>query len=122
MKHEKVIGRQRRRRRFRVRNRVKRDATRPRLSIFRSHKHVYAQIIDDERGHTLVAASSQDKQLGDGLAYGGNKAAAEAVGTAIAERALEAGIQQVALDRGSYKYHGRVAALADAARKAGLQL
>jgi large subunit ribosomal protein L18 len=122
VKHEKVIGRQRQRRRFRVRNRIKRDATRPRLSVFRSHKHVYAQIIDDEQGRTLVAASSQDKQLGGELAYGGNKAAAEAVGTAIAQRALEAGIQQVALDRGAYKYHGRVAALADAARKAGLQL
>ena len=122
MKHEKRIGKQRSRRRFRVRNRVKRDSTRPRLSVFRSHKHVYVQIIDDEAGRTLTAASTRDKQLEGQLAYGGNTDAAAAVGKAIAQRALEAGIKQVALDRREYKYHGRVAALADAAREAGLIL
>lgn len=122
MKHEKRIGRQRRRRRFRVRNRVKRDSTRPRLSIFRSHRHLYAQIIDDQTGRTLAAASTLDGQLRGELPYGGNRDAAAAVGKAIAQQALEAGIQQVALDRREYKYHGRVAALADAARETGLEL
>ena len=122
MKQEKRIGKQRGRRRFRVRNRVKRDSTRPRLSVFRSHRHTYAQIIDDLAGRTLVSANTRDGQLHAEASYGGNKAAAAAVGKAIAEKALEAGIQQVALDRREYKYHGRVAALADAARQAGLQL
>jgi len=122
VKQEKRIGKQRRRRQYRVSNRVKRDSTRPRLSVFRSHKHVYAQIIDDEAGRTLASASTQDKQLGPTLPFGGNKDAAAAVGKVIAERALEAGIKEVALDRREYKYHGRVAALADAAREAGLVL
>ncbi len=121
MKHEKTINRQRRRRRFRVRNRIKRDSTRPRLSICRSHKHVYAQIVDDGAGRTLVSASTNDKQLAGEVNYGGNKDAAAMVGKAIAERAIEAGIKQVAFDRREYKYHGRVAALADAAREAGLE-
>ena len=122
MKHEKRIGKQRQRRRFSVRNQVKRYSTRPRLSVFRSHKHVYAQIIDDEAGRTLAAVSTRDKQLGSELRYGGNKDAAAAVGKAIAQRALEAGVEEVAFDRREYKYHGRVAALADAAREAGLKL
>ncbi len=122
MKQEKRIGKQRERRRFRVRNRVKRDSTRPRLSVFRSHRHMYAQIIDDLAGRTLVSANTRDSQLHAETPYGGNQTAAAAVGKAIAEKALEAGIQQVALDRGEYKYHGRVAALAEAARQAGLQL
>jgi large subunit ribosomal protein L18 len=116
--HEKTILHQRRRRRFRVRNRIKRDATRPRLSVFRSHKHMYVQVIDDARGHTMVAASTADKDLG--VPYGGNKSAAQVLGKTIAERALAAGIQQVAFDRREYQYHGRVAALAEAARQAGL--
>ncbi len=120
MKHEKRIGKQRRRRRFRVRNRIKRDSTRPRLSVFRSHKHLYAQVIDDEAGRTLAAASTCDRQLHGAVAFGGNRDAAAAVGKAIAQRALDAGIKEVTLDRGQYKYHGRVAALADAAREAGL--
>jgi large subunit ribosomal protein L18 len=103
-----------------VRNRLKRDATRPRLSIFRSHQNFYAQIVDDGAGRTLVAASTCDKPLRDELRYGGNKTAAAAVGKAIAQRALEAGIKEVVFDRREYKYHGRVAALADAAREAGL--
>ena len=104
---------------MRVRNAVKRNSTRPRLSVFRSHKHMYAQIIDDdEKGsRTLVAAST----LGQ-ASYGGNCEAARLVGKMLAERALQAGIQKVAFDRREYKYHGRVAALADAARDAGLDL
>jgi len=122
MKHEKQIGDQRRRRRFRVRNRLKHDSRRPRLSVFRSRKHTYAQIIDDEAGRTLAAVCTLEEPLRGELKYGGNKHAAAAVGKAIAQRALEAGIRQVALDRREYKYHGRVAALAEAAREAGLEL
>jgi large subunit ribosomal protein L18 len=121
VKHEKTIGRQRKRRCFRVRNKIKRHSTRPRLSVFRSHKHVYAQIVDDQASRTLVAASTLDATIREGLKYGGNKDAAAVVGKAIAQRALEAGIKQVAFDRREYKYHGRVAALADAAREAGLE-
>jgi large subunit ribosomal protein L18 len=118
--HEKTIIHQRRRRGFRVRNRIKRDSTRPRLSVFRSHKHMYAQVIDDVRGHTLASASTSEKDLGGDVGYGGNKSAAQAIGKAIAERALAAGVKEVAFDRREYQYHGRVAALADAAREAGL--
>jgi large subunit ribosomal protein L18 len=120
MRHEKQIGRQRQRRGFRVRNRLKRDAGRPRLSVFRSHKNFFAQIIDDGARRTLAAVSTLDKPLRDELRYGGNKNAAAAVGKAIAAKALEAGIKEVVFDRREYKYHGRVAALADAAREAGL--
>ena len=122
MKHEKFIGKQRKRRGFRVRGRVKRDSTRPRLSVFRSHKHIYAQIIDDEQGRTLVTAGTNDGQLKAQISYGGNCDAATAVGKALAEKALEAGVKEVTFDRREYKYHGRVAALADAAREAGLIL
>jgi large subunit ribosomal protein L18 len=120
MKQEKQIGRQRRRRRLRVRNRIKQDSSRPRLSVFRSHRHMYAQIIDDLAGRTLVSANTLDNQLRGETPYGGNKAAAAAVGKTLAQRALEAGIREVVLDRREYKYHGRVAALAEAAREAGL--
>jgi large subunit ribosomal protein L18 len=120
MRHEKQVGRQRQRRGFRVRNRLKRDATRPRLAIFRSHKNFFAQIIDDGAARTLVTVSTLDKDLRGQLRYGGNKAAAAAVGKAIAAKALEAGIKEIVFDRREYKYHGRVAALADAAREAGL--
>jgi large subunit ribosomal protein L18 len=92
------------------------------LAVFRSHKHVYAQVIDDAAGRTLACASSQDKELREGLKYGGNKNAAAVVGQAIAKRALAAGITKVAFDRRDYRYHGRVAALADAARDTGLDL
>ena len=122
MKHEKRIGRQRRRRRFRVRNAVKKHSTRPRLSVFRSHKHIYAQIIDDEAGKTLAAASSLDKELRQEVTYGGNTLAAGVVGRTLAARALEAGVRQAAFDRREYKYHGRIKALAHAARLAGLDL
>jgi large subunit ribosomal protein L18 len=121
VRHERRIGRQRRRRGLRNSNRVKRDSTRPRLSVFRSRKHMYAQIIDDGAGRTLAAASTRDKQLAAELPYCGNKKAAAAVGKAISQQAQQAGIKQVAFDRRHYKYHGRVAALADAAREAGLE-
>jgi large subunit ribosomal protein L18 len=122
MQHQKRIGLQRKRRGFRVRNRLKRVSTRPRLCLFRSHKNFYAQIIDDEAGKTLVSASTVESQLQGEIKYGGNKSAAAAVGKLIAQRAIEKGIKEVALDRREYKYHGRVAALADAAREAGLVL
>jgi large subunit ribosomal protein L18 len=120
MSHERRVGRQRQRRGFRVRNRLKQDATRLRLAVFRSHQNFYAQIVDDGAGRTLVSASTLDKQVLGELRYGGNKGAAAAVGKAIAAKALEAGIKEVVFDRREYKYHGRVAALADAAREAGL--
>ncbi len=121
MQQERTNIRQRNRRAIRVRNRLKRDALRPRLSIFRSHKHVYAQIIDDHAGRTLASASTRDPQLREEVRYGGNKTAATAVGKAIAARAIAAGVAEVVFDRRDYKYHGRVAALADAAREAGLK-
>jgi large subunit ribosomal protein L18 len=120
MKAEKQNNKQRQRRRFRVRNRIRRDSTRPRLSLFRSHRHMYAQIVDDRAGRTLVSANTLDDPLRGAIRYGGNKTAAAAVGKAIAQKALEAGIREVVLDRREYKYHGRVAAAAEAAREAGL--
>lgn len=101
-------------------NRIKKDSVRPRLAVFRSHKHMYAQIIDDEEHRTLVAASTAQSPLKDELKYGGNREAAAAVGKTLAQKALEAGIKEVAFDRRQCKYHGRLAALADAAREAGL--
>jgi large subunit ribosomal protein L18 len=120
MDHNKQIVRQRKRRSYRVRKRVRGTPERPRLSVARSHKHISAQIIDDLGGKTLVAASTVEKELSGALKYGGNKGAAEAIGKAIATRAAAAGIGAVCFDRGPYKFHGRVAALADAARKGGL--
>jgi large subunit ribosomal protein L18 len=111
----------RRRIHARVRTRVKGTAERPRLCVYRSLGHIYAQIVDDRAGRTLVSASSLDKETRKQLKGGGNVAAAKVVGKAIAERALAAKIQKVVFDRGGYKYHGRVKALADAAREAGLQ-
>jgi large subunit ribosomal protein L18 len=110
------------RRRARVRGRIARaQNARPRLSIFRSSCHIYAQVIDDAKGHTLAAASSLDKELrAGGLAGGTDKNAAAAVGKLIASRALAAGVKAVVLDRGGYLFHGRVKALADAAREGGL--
>ncbi len=105
----------------RMRERVQGSAERPRLSVFRSLKNIYAQVIDDRSGQTLASASSRDQQLRAQVAYGGNVAAAKAVGKAVAERAKAAGVTQVVFDRGGYQYHGRVKALADAAREAGLK-
>jgi large subunit ribosomal protein L18 len=109
------------RRKASVRRAVKKAAgTRQRLSVFRSSQHIYAQIIDDTKGETLVSASSLEKPMRDSLKSGGNVDAAKAVGKLIAERALAKGLKQVVFDRGSYLYHGRVKALADAAREGGL--
>jgi large subunit ribosomal protein L18 len=116
----KRLNTRRRRRRFSVRNRLRHNLTRPRLSVFRSNRHISAQIIDDRSGRTLVSASTLDRNLRDKIAKPYNKDAAVVVGKALAERALAAGIREVRFDRGHYKYHGRVAALADAARQAGL--
>jgi len=121
VRYEKRLNLSRQRRTFRVSNRVKRDSTRPRLAVFRSVKHMYAQIIDDQAGRTLASASTLDKAVIEGVKGTGNKTAAEAVGRALAQRAIEAGVKQVAFDRRSCRYHGRIAALADAARKAGLE-
>lgn len=120
MNNERAVNLQRIRRRHRVRKPLRGTSERPRLSVFRSHKHVSCQVIDDVGGKTLAAASTRDKELRGQVKYGGNKSAAQAIGKAIAERALAVGVKQVVFDRGSYKYHGRVAALADAAREAGL--
>lgn len=121
MKKQKILQTQRKRRTYRVRNHLRTTSVRPRLSVFRSLKHISCQIINDADGKTLCAASTQDKELREKVKYGGNKAAAEAVGAAIAERAKAAGVSQVMFDRGQFRYHGRVAALADAARQGGLQ-
>jgi large subunit ribosomal protein L18 len=111
-----------RRRTLRVRKTLKARANdRPRLSVFRSHQNIYAQVIDDGRGVTVAAASTLDPTLRTELASRGDKAAAAAVGKLIAERAKQAGIETVVFDRGGYLYHGRVKALADAAREGGLQ-
>lgn len=88
--------------------------------VNRTHKHVYCQLIDDESGKTLASASTRDKDLRDSLSSGGNKDAAVAVGKALAEKASAAGVRQICFDRGRYRYHGRVAALADAVREAGI--
>jgi large subunit ribosomal protein L18 len=109
------------RRRWSIRNRMFGTTERPRLSVFRSDKHIYAQVIDDYAGTTLAAASSMQKDVRGELKNGGNIKAAQAVGKAIAEKAKSAGITMVAFDRGGRKYHGRIKALADSARKAGLK-
>ncbi|TPW29345.1 50S ribosomal protein L18 [Pararhizobium mangrovi] len=110
-----------RRRALRVRRDVKKAGNdRPRLSVYRSSKNIYAQIIDDSRGHTMAAASSLDKDLRDQLKTGADVDAATAVGKLLAERASQAGVKDVVFDRGPFIYHGRVRALADAAREGGL--
>jgi large subunit ribosomal protein L18 len=111
----------RHRRQLRVRRRHMGTVERPRLAVFRSSKHIYAQIIDDLAGKTLVAASTAEADVRSQVKSGSNKKAAEIVGSVLGKRAKEEGIESVAFDRRHYKYHGRVQALADAARKAGLQ-
>lgn len=102
----------------RIRSKISGTAERPRLAVFRSVKHIYAQVIDDAAGHTLAAASSGEK----GASFdGGNVAGAKEVGRLVAERAKEKGIKTIVFDRGGYQYHGRIKALADAAREAGLE-
>jgi large subunit ribosomal protein L18 len=118
-KTQAKTGRERRHRRIRAR--VNGTVERPRLNVFRSNAHIYAQVIDDTRGHTLVAASTVDASLRGQLSENTKQDEAKLVGKLIAERALAAGIQQVVFDRGGYRYHGRIQALADAAREAGLK-
>jgi large subunit ribosomal protein L18 len=101
----------------RIRSRVAGTGERPRLAVFRSVKHIYAQVIDDTKGHTVVAASSSEKDLKNG----GNVTGAKEIGKLVAERAKDKGIKAVVFDRGGYQYHGRVKALAEAAREAGLE-
>lgn len=109
------------RRKTRVRKTIRKSAGgRPRLSVFRSSKHIYAQIIDDAKGHTVAAASSLDKDLAGSLKTGADTNAAIEVGKLVAKRARDAGVEQVIFDRGGYIYHGRIKALADAAREGGL--
>ena len=105
----------------RSRRKLSGTAARPRLAVFRSEAHIYAQVIDDVAGATVVSASSVDKVAEGGKKKGGNVAAAKAIGKLVAERAKEKGIKSVVFDRGGYQYHGRVKALADAARAAGLE-
>jgi large subunit ribosomal protein L18 len=111
----------RRRIHVRIRSRLRGLAQVPRLNVFRSLQHIYVQVVDDARGHTLVAASSLDEEVRQTLKTGGNVAAAKVVGQVLAKRALAAGISRVVFDRGGYAYHGRVRALAEAAREAGLK-
>ena len=112
---------QSRRRKARTRLALRRKAEgRSRLTVFRSGKQIYAQIIDDDQGRTLASASTLEKDMRGSLKSGSNKAAAAAVGKLLAERALAAGVKRVVFDRGAYLYHGRVKALADAAREGGL--
>ena len=117
----KLVEVRRLRRQRHVRKRLSGSTERPRLAVFRSSKHIYAQVINDATGSTLAQASTLDPEIRGQAAYGGNKAAAAIVGKVVAERAKKAGIDKVCFDRRSYKYHGRVQALADAARQAGLQ-
>jgi large subunit ribosomal protein L18 len=116
-----LVQTRRLRRQRHVRNRMTGTTQRPRLAVFRSSKHIYAQMINDETGTTLVSASTMEPEIKAQAKYGGNKAAATLVGKVVAERAKQAGIDKICFDRRSYKYHGRVAALAQAAREAGLQ-
>ena len=118
---QKTIETRRLRRQRHVRKRLHGTPERPRLAVFRSSKHIYAQVINDDNGSTLASASTLDKDAKSQVPYGGNKQAAALVGKLVAERAKQAGIDKVCFDRRSYKYHGRVQALADAAREAGLQ-
>jgi large subunit ribosomal protein L18 len=111
----------RKKRHRRVRHKVAGTAERPRLNVSRSIQHIYAQLIDDVNGHTLASASTLEANLKGSLKSGGNVEAAKAVGKLIAERGKEKGVEAVVFDRGGYKYHGRVQALADGAREGGLQ-
>ena len=122
MDKNKFLGGQRQRRRYRIRKSVRGCGERPRLHVFRSHRNLGCQVIDDTTGKTLISVSTLDKDVRDQLKYGGNCDAAAAIGKILAERALAAGIKMVKLDRGHARYHGRLAALADAAREGGLSL
>jgi large subunit ribosomal protein L18 len=121
MKIQQQKYRKRQRRHWRVRNRVHGTAQRPRLSVHRSLKHIYAQVINDDEGKTLVALGTLSKDVRDQVKGGGNVKAAEVIGTKLAEMSKAMGISQVCFDRGHTRYHGRVKALAEAARKGGLK-
>jgi len=111
----------RKKRHGRVRKRAIGTADKPRLNVFRSIEHIYAQVIDDSTGHTIASASTVDKELKGKVKTGGNIEAAKVVGGLVGKRAIEKGVETVVFDRGGYQYHGRVAALADGAREAGLK-
>ncbi|MBI5057676.1 MAG: 50S ribosomal protein L18 [Nitrospirae bacterium] len=119
MSYSKIEARERRH--DRVRKKVVGSPNKPRLNVFRSLNHIYAQLIDDYSGSTLVAASSIDKELKGKVKTGGNVEAAKIVGSLVAKRAADKGIKKVVFDRGGYRYHGRVKALADGAREGGLE-
>jgi len=121
MDQHRAVEKQRLRRRFRVRKRLRGTAEQPRLTVCRTHRNIQAQLIDDKSGTTLASASTADKELAGKIKFGGNVSAAEIIGKAIAEKAVTKGVTKVCFDRGACKYHGRVAALANAARAAGLQ-
>ena len=121
MKKQKTIAKKRRRKALHVRRVLRRDPLRPRLSVYRSRAQIYCQVIDDLEGKTLCAASSLDKEIRDSLKGVKKTEAAEKVGQVLAERALAKGIKKVKFDRGWHRYHGRVKALAEGARKAGLE-
>jgi large subunit ribosomal protein L18 len=121
MDHQKAKRKRQLRRRRHVRRNITGTAERPRLTVFRSSKHIYAQLIDDINGVTLAAASSNGGDERKAVGYGGNVKAAVAVGKQLAEKAKDRGINKAAFDRGHYRYHGRVKALADACREGGLQ-
>jgi large subunit ribosomal protein L18 len=121
MQKRKLLNVRRLRRRHHNRNKLKPSSTRPRMSVFRSNQNISCQIIDIDTGKTLVSASTRDKSLAAQVGYGGNCTAATLVGKAVAERAIAAGVKHVCFDRGHNQYHGRIAALATAAREAGLE-
>ena len=118
--HHLLVQTRRVRRQRRIRKRLTGTPERPHLAVFRSSKHIYAQVIDDASGRTLAQASTVDAEVKAEVKYGGNKAAAAVVGRLVAARAKQAGIEKICFDRRSYKYHGRVEALATAAREGGL--
>lgn len=118
-KPSRAVSRQKRH--YRLRNKISGSAQKPRLAVFRSNKHIYAQIIDDTVGNTIASASTMEASVSEKIEKTSNVEAAKVVGTVIANKALEKGINTVVFDRGGYIYHGKVKALADAAREAGLQ-
>ncbi len=121
MLHKENKNANRQKRHLRSRKKIIGTCERPRLNVYRSLTNIYAQIIDDETGKTLVAASTLDKEIAKEVEYGGNIEAAQSVGKLVAMRAKDKGIEKVVFDRGGYIYHGRIAALAQAAREAGLE-
>lgn len=121
MSEKQIAIVRRKRRQLRTRKKLNGTSECPRLSIFRSSKHIYAQLIDDEKGATIASAGTTEPEVKKIVSYGGNKAAAATIGKLIGERAKEKGVERACFDRRSYRYHGRVATLADAAREAGLK-